>query len=273
MKTRARWPDLAEQMNRRILQAIQEFIFLKRSERYEAMHAFAEGRTQVAARELSSAEGALLDFNVRNRRFDNSPQLELEERRLRDEMERQLELHVSLLLAAEETSVERLRDTPFITVIDSPEGGAHRTGPRLPIAIPVGLFLGGVLGIAAAVAVDTSAAGRRMVATIPGSPIMSRRAWAIGLGQPGARARRALVGAMLTATAGSVLVACGDSTAPDALAIEIAGRLERSSVVTLSASFEGTLLADSAVTWTAEPAGAVDIPRDEIARHSPRRGK
>jgi Tol biopolymer transport system component len=65
------------------------------------------------------------------------------------------------------------------------------------------------------------------------------------------------VGAMLTATAGSVLVACGDTTGPDVLAIEVAGRLERSSVVALSARFEGTLLPDSAVTWTAEPAGAV----------------
>ncbi len=228
VKTRARWPDLAEQMNRRILQAIQEFIFLKRSERYEAMHAFAEGRTQVAARELSSAEGALLDFNVRNRRFDNSPQLELEERRLRDEMERQLEFHTSLLLAAEETSVERLRDTPFITVIDSPEGGAHRTGLRLPLAIPVGLLFGGLLGIAAAVVVDATTVGRHWSPPIPEitshEPThmghRSRPAW--GASPESAR------GAMLTATAGSVLVACGDTTAPDALAIEIAGRLERS---------------------------------------------
>jgi uncharacterized protein involved in exopolysaccharide biosynthesis len=161
VKTRARWPDLAEQMNRRILQAIQDFIFLKRSERYEAMHEFAAGRARAAARELSSAEQALLDFQVRNRRYDDSPQLDLEERRLRDEMERRLQLHVSLLLAAEETSIERLRDTPFITVIDSPEGGAYRTGLQLPIAIPVGLLLGGVMGIAAAAVVDGTTRSHR----------------------------------------------------------------------------------------------------------------
>jgi uncharacterized protein involved in exopolysaccharide biosynthesis len=162
VRTRARWPDLAEQMNRRILQAIQDFIFLKRREKYEAMHEFATSRTQVAAEELASAEAALLTFQRRNRRYDNSPQLELEERRLRDEMQRRLELHTSLLLAAEETSIERLRDTPFITVIEFPEGGARRSGLRLPIAIPMGLLLGGVLGIAAAVLVDATTGGRRM---------------------------------------------------------------------------------------------------------------
>jgi uncharacterized protein involved in exopolysaccharide biosynthesis len=168
VKTRARWPDLAEQMNRRILQAIQDFIFLKRSERYAAMHEFAAGRERAAARELSSAEQALLDFQVRNRRYDDSPQLDLEERRLRDEMERRLQLHVSLLLAAEETSIERLRDTPFITVIDSPESGAHRTGLQLPIAIPVGLLLGGVMGIAAAAVVDGTTRSHRFSPASPG---------------------------------------------------------------------------------------------------------
>jgi uncharacterized protein involved in exopolysaccharide biosynthesis len=159
---RSRWPDLAEQMNRRILQAIQDFIFLKRREKYEAMHEFAGDRTQVAQQELASAEAALLAFQMRNRRYDDSPQLQMEERRLRDEMQRRLELHTSLLLAEEESSIERLRDTPFITVIEFPEGGARRSGLRLPIAIPMGLLLGGVLGIAAAVLVDATTGGRRM---------------------------------------------------------------------------------------------------------------
>jgi uncharacterized protein involved in exopolysaccharide biosynthesis len=161
VRTRARWPDLAEQINRRILDGIQDFIFLKRSERYEAMHDFADDRTHVAAQELRSAEQALLDFHVRNRQFDDSPRLQLEERRLRDEMQRRLDVHTSLLLADEETSVERLRDTPFITVIESPERGAERTGPRLPIAIPVGLLFGGILGMVTAAAVDR-AGGRRV---------------------------------------------------------------------------------------------------------------
>jgi uncharacterized protein involved in exopolysaccharide biosynthesis len=56
--------------------------------------------------------------------------------------------------------MERLRGTPFITVIDSPEQAAHRTGPRLPIAIPVGLLVGSLLGIPAVAAMD-SAARRR----------------------------------------------------------------------------------------------------------------
>ncbi len=64
-----------------------------------------------------------------------------------------------------------------------------------------------------------------------------------------------------TAAAGAVwlALACGEAVAPDPLVIEVQGRLERSALVTLRASFEGRQLADSEVTWSASPAGAVSL--------------
>jgi len=161
VRTRAPWPGLAEQMNRKILQSIQDFIFLKRREKYLAMHEFAGSRAQVARQELAKAEDALLEFHTRNRRYDNSPLLVMEEQRIRDELERRIQLHVSLLLAEEEARIENRRDTPFITVIDSPEHGAYRSGPRLPVTIPLGFLVGGILGMSAAVAVDSMTRGHR----------------------------------------------------------------------------------------------------------------
>jgi len=64
-----------------------------------------------------------------------------------------------------------------------------------------------------------------------------------------------------TALAGAVWLglACGEAVAPDPLVIEVQGRLERSALVTLRASFEGRQLADSEVTWSASPVGAVSL--------------
>ncbi len=88
---------------------------------------------------------------------------------------------------------------------------------------------------------------------------MSRRGAASGLGQTRAAARRTLAAAIFTATTVNMVVACGEATGPEDLVIGIEGRLERSAVVSLSATFEGRVLADSEVSWTAEPAGAVSF--------------
>ena len=53
-------------------------------------------------------------------------------------------------------------------------------------------------------------------------------------------------------------LACG-STGPDPLVISVEGRVERSETVTLGVAFEGTLLPDSEVTWSATPPGAVTL--------------
>lgn len=54
----------------------------------------------------------------------------------------------------------------------------------------------------------------------------------------------------------SLTVASCGSTEPESF-IDISGRLERSATVTLSASFNGMVLPDSEVDWTAEPLTAV----------------
>jgi Tol biopolymer transport system component len=62
-----------------------------------------------------------------------------------------------------------------------------------------------------------------------------------------------------------LLAACGDATAPDAMVVELTGRLERSATVELRATLEGRVLADSEVVWSAEPAGVVSLLPDQRA--------
>jgi len=62
------------------------------------------------------------------------------------------------------------------------------------------------------------------------------------------------------------LFGCGDdSTGPQFLLdIEIDGRIERSAVVRLRVSFQGTAIDDTLVIWTADPADAVEFPDDGL---------
>lgn len=64
----------------------------------------------------------------------------------------------------------------------------------------------------------------------------------------------------------ALLAGCGDdSTGPQFLLdIEVDGRLERSAVARLRASFEGTAIDDSLVTWSAQPEDAVAFPADSL---------
>ena len=77
----------------------------------------------------------------------------------------------------------------------------------------------------------------------------------------GTRTNRLRTAASSVALGGVVwwTLACGESTAPNRLVVEIEGRLERSATVALSVTFEGRLLPDSEVTWSATPPTAVTL--------------
>jgi Tol biopolymer transport system component len=75
--------------------------------------------------------------------------------------------------------------------------------------------------------------------------------------------RRAVAGALLFGG----LLACGDSTGPGpSLAIVVAGRVERSLTVALTATVAGMPVADSLVSWSAEPEWAVTFMGNGTAR-------
>jgi TolB protein len=76
-----------------------------------------------------------------------------------------------------------------------------------------------------------------------------------GFGHPSRWGRRA--GTLACFLCG--VLACGDATAPDALSIELTGRVERSATVSLTATLDGRVLPDSEVVWSADPEGAVSF--------------
>src|SRR5690606_9280112 len=106
---------------------------------------FVGARLQEAERELREAEAELEAFLRQNRRYDQSAQLQFEYGRLQRQVELRQQVYVTLAQAFEQVRIEEVRNTPVISVLESPEGSARRRGGRIAkvmMALAVGVMAG-----------------------------------------------------------------------------------------------------------------------------------
>lgn len=117
--TQARWPGLAVQLNQHLLELINRFNLERRQSRAAAERRFVEGRLDSARLELASAEGGLERFLAANRRLD-SPDLQFQQARLQRQVDLRQQLYTSLATSYEQARIEEVRNTPVITLVDTP---------------------------------------------------------------------------------------------------------------------------------------------------------
>lgn len=146
VETIAPWPDLAVQLNRRLLDLINEFNAERRRTRARAQREFVATQLDTARAELRGAEGKLERFLQQNRRYDDSPQLMFEVRRLQREVGLRQQIYTSLATTYEQARVEEVRNTPVITIVESPERSARPARGNLALNGVLGLILGGLFG-------------------------------------------------------------------------------------------------------------------------------
>ena len=139
--------ELAEQVNRRVLDLVNEFNLHARQSLAGAERVFVEGRLHQAQQDLDSAEGDLSRFLQNNRRYQDSPTLSFEAARLQRRVDLRQQLYLSLSQAYEEARIAEVRNTPVITIVDAPEGSGEPRYRLLP-AVAVGLALGCTFALA-----------------------------------------------------------------------------------------------------------------------------
>lgn len=144
VRTKARWPELAVGINRRLLELLGEFNLRQRQSQAAAERRFVEGRLSEVRKELGSAESELAGFLEKNRQFESSPRLRFEAERLRRRVDVIQQVYSTLAMAYEQSRIEEVRNTPVITIVDSPEGSSRR-GESLRFNALAGLLLGGLL--------------------------------------------------------------------------------------------------------------------------------
>jgi uncharacterized protein involved in exopolysaccharide biosynthesis len=167
------WPDLSKQIVERLLDEIQVFNLETRRSQAAAERAFIEARVDSARVALNNAEDSMQAFLQANRRYEDSPELTFQAERLQREIARQQQVYTGLVQAFEEARIAEVRDTPVITVLQTPYLPPGPDDRSLLLAIALGLVLGGMGGVVLAFLVE---AVRRPA---PGDPAREdfQRAW------------------------------------------------------------------------------------------------
>lgn len=138
----ARTPMLARALADTTLAVLNRANIALRQGRAAAEREFAADRADTALAQLQSAEDDLARFSRNNRSITNSPDLQMESTRLQRAVDMAQQVYVQLRLQAEQATLQAVRNTPAITVIDPPLLPVRRSRPNRPLAVVLGLVAG-----------------------------------------------------------------------------------------------------------------------------------
>jgi uncharacterized protein involved in exopolysaccharide biosynthesis len=147
-------PALAEAIARRLIALTEDFDQNKRRTQASARRVFAEARFNEARDALRAVEGRMEGFVSRNRMFSQSPLQMLEFNRVKQELELRQQVYAALAQSYEQARIDEVRNTPVITVLETPEGAARRVSRGTVLQAIFGAFMGFVLAVVIALVRD-----------------------------------------------------------------------------------------------------------------------
>jgi len=140
-------PVLSRGMAALVLELVNDFDLTTRRSQASAERLFSGERLTQLTGELREVEDSLMNFSLENRLFGNSPSLQLEFERLQRAVARREALVTSLAQAHESARIEEVRNTPVITLIESPRVPAIRDPRGRVTTVAAGLVTGTILGV------------------------------------------------------------------------------------------------------------------------------
>jgi uncharacterized protein involved in exopolysaccharide biosynthesis len=147
VRVTTRSPVASEAIAERLLELLNQFNLETRQTNAAAERQFVARRLAETETALLTAEDGLRAFLDANRQFTNSPQLQFERDRLQRQVSHQQALYTSLQESLESARIAEVRDTPLITVVQTPEVPVYPDSRRLLRRGVLGLILGLMLGI------------------------------------------------------------------------------------------------------------------------------
>jgi uncharacterized protein involved in exopolysaccharide biosynthesis len=141
-------PNLAAAICTRLLELVNQFNLVTRQSQAAAEAQFVQSRLAEAKAELRVAEDRLQLFLQRNREFRNSSELAFTEERFRREVTLDQQIVATLSQSYEQARIDRVRDTPAITIIERPEPPAEpdprHHGRHALLGAALGLLVGAI---------------------------------------------------------------------------------------------------------------------------------
>jgi uncharacterized protein involved in exopolysaccharide biosynthesis len=156
------WPSVSEALANRLVRGVNDFILQTRKSQAAAERRFVEGQAADAERALRSAENELQSLLERNRVIAGSSSLTLERDRLQREVTRREQVYSSLLQSREEAKIREVRDTPVITILESPQRPVTGESRKTALKAIVAALAGGMIGVLIAI-LSLAVAGARSV--------------------------------------------------------------------------------------------------------------
>lgn len=148
------WPDLSVAIAERLLDEVARFNLDTRRSQAAAEREFIEARVLNAEGELKLAEVEQREFLEANRLFQDSPLLVFQHDGLQREVMLRQSVLTTLVQSYEQARISEVRDTPVITVLQTPFLPPGPDDRRLVLSAALGIVLGGMAGIVFAFLVE-----------------------------------------------------------------------------------------------------------------------
>ena len=160
---RTRWPSVSLHASQLLLEAINSYNLRMSQSQASAERKFVEGRLEIAKDSLRFAEDRLQDFLSANRSgVSSSPQLNSASQRLERDVGAKTAIMTGLAQEYENVRIREVRDTPTITVVESPSVSTTPEPRGRTLSVLLGLILGAGFGTALALVSATIARRRSL---------------------------------------------------------------------------------------------------------------
>jgi len=133
IKVRASSPNLAAALAGSIIDALNAVTTASIQRGGSAERRFAQGQADSARDALRAAENQLRDFYVANRNIATSPGLQVEESRLRRQIQIGQDLYLTLINQAEAAKLREVKNTPAIALVQPPQASVEKVWPKASV--------------------------------------------------------------------------------------------------------------------------------------------
>lgn len=144
-----KWPSVSYALAERLLADVNRFNLQQRQSQAGAERRFAEQKAREAERALEEAEARMRQFLEQNRVLE-SPGLTYQRERIQREITIRQQTYMTLLQSFSEARLREVRDTPVITLLESPYVPAIGLSSRTAMKAVGGAFVLGLLATALA---------------------------------------------------------------------------------------------------------------------------
>jgi uncharacterized protein involved in exopolysaccharide biosynthesis len=142
LRVDASTPELSSAIAEAFLEAINRFNVDSRNSSAHAKRVFLDARARDLETTLHAAEDSLRNFLMKNRSFENSPNLTFEYGRLKRRVDADQDLYLTVRQQHELAKIDEVKDIPLITVVQPAHPPLLKSRPKRRVLALAGVMVG-----------------------------------------------------------------------------------------------------------------------------------